>query len=82
MSCCRTPKYIRYLSIGGYLDRNAQHAAIRQRKQAVFASSISASADDALEAIAPAVQSGGFMAFGAGADSRLEMLGGPEETLG
>lgn len=76
------PRHIRYLEIGKYLEaayKRGENSAIAKRK--AFGSSMSSTAAEALEVIPPSVAYSNSSVFGAGAVA-VDMLGGPEETLG
>lgn len=81
----RTPRHIRYLKIGKYLEASYKRvesstpAAVAKRK--AFGSSMSSTAAEALEVIPPSVAYSSSSVVGAGAVA-VDLLGGPEETLG
>lgn len=86
MTELRTPRHIRYLNIGKYLDgvykrvENSTSAAVAAKRKA-FGSSMSSTAAEALEVIPPSVAYSSSSAGGVGINA-VDMLGGPEETLG
>ena len=82
MSCWQQrPKHIRYLSIGEYLNKYANTPAV-QNKYKALAAQQSATADTALDALPPQIGYSNSVSAGGGGQTALEMLGGPEETLG
>lgn len=83
MTELRTPRHIRYLNIGKYLNRveNSASAAVAVAKRKAFGSSMSSTAAEALEVIPPSVAYSSSSAGGVGINA-VDMLGGPEETLG
>lgn len=87
MSCWRQrPKYIRYLSIGEYLGGSTSTAATRTAifgpKNKALAAQMSGSADEALEVLPPKDVGFSNSVASGGGQVTVEMLGGPEETLG
>ena len=86
MSCWQQrPKHIRYLSIGEYLNKYANtpgRKAAVQNKYKALAAQQSATADTALDALPPQIGYSNSISAGGGGQTALDMLGGPEETLG
>lgn len=83
MSCFgQRPRHIRYLNISQYLYGSSERKAAIAAKRASFASSQSGTADEALDAIPPQIGYSNSVGGSGGGQATLEMLGGPEETLG
>lgn len=86
MSCWRQrPKHIRYLSLGEYLNKYAntpEKTAAVQNKYKALATQQAATADAALDALPPQIGYSNSISAGGVGQTTLEMLGGPEETLG
>ena len=82
MSCWQQrPKHIRYLSIREHLNKYANTPAV-QNKYKALAAQQSATADTALDALPPQIGYSNSVSAGGGGQTALELLGGPEETLG
>ena len=86
MSCWRQrPKHVRYLSIKEVGERypwQPEKRAALQNKYKVLATQQAATADAALDALPPQVGYSNSVSAGGGGQVTVEMLGGPEETLG
>lgn len=86
MSCWQQrPKHVRYLKIGEYLGKVAEtpeKRAVIQNKYKTLATKQAAIADMALDALPPQIGYSNSISAGGGGQTTLEMLGGPEETLG